>query len=179
LFAALLLRHRGWNVDIYERVESELAGRGAGIVTHRPLWDALDEIGIEWRDNLGVEVSTRRMLGLDGTLLLEFECPQTMTAWDRMYDLLRSVFPSKHYQRGKELIRIEQSADAVTAIFADGTRASGDVLIGCDGVYVDIPATMPQQQCGKQSGQRPADDKSPSRAFGSHRNLHFKSINAD
>jgi len=39
LFAALLLRHRGWNVDIYERVESELGGR--------PLWDALDEIGIE------------------------------------------------------------------------------------------------------------------------------------
>jgi 2-polyprenyl-6-methoxyphenol hydroxylase-like FAD-dependent oxidoreductase len=142
LFAALLLRHRGWNVDIYERVESELAGRGAGIVTHRPLWDALDEIGIEWRDNLGVEVSTRRMFGLDGTLLLEFECPQTMTAWDRMYDLLRSVFPSKHYQGGKELIRIEQSADAVTAIFADGTRASGDVLIGCDGLRSTVRALV-------------------------------------
>ena len=32
LFAGLLLRQRGFEVDIYERVESELAGRGAGIV---------------------------------------------------------------------------------------------------------------------------------------------------
>ena len=32
LFAGLMLRQRGFAVDIYERVESELAGRGAGIV---------------------------------------------------------------------------------------------------------------------------------------------------
>jgi len=32
LLAALLLRHAGWDVDVFERVESELAGRGAGIV---------------------------------------------------------------------------------------------------------------------------------------------------
>jgi 2-polyprenyl-6-methoxyphenol hydroxylase-like FAD-dependent oxidoreductase len=134
LFAALLLRHRGWDVDIYERVESELAGRGAGIVTHQPLWDALDELGITWRENLGVEIKTRRVFGLDGTLLLEYECPQIMTAWDRMYDLLRSHFPSERYHRGKGLMRIDQSADTVTASFADGTRAGGDILIGCDGL---------------------------------------------
>ena len=32
LFAGLMLRRRGFAVDIYERVESELSGRGAGIV---------------------------------------------------------------------------------------------------------------------------------------------------
>ena len=32
LFAGLQLRARGFAVDIYERVESELSGRGAGIV---------------------------------------------------------------------------------------------------------------------------------------------------
>src|SRR5262249_5764792 len=32
LLAALLLRRAGWDVDVFERVESELAGRGAGIV---------------------------------------------------------------------------------------------------------------------------------------------------
>jgi 2-polyprenyl-6-methoxyphenol hydroxylase-like FAD-dependent oxidoreductase len=142
LFAALLLRRRGWTVDIYERVQSELAGRGAGIVTHQPLWSALDELGIAWRNNLGVNISTRRMFGLDGKLLLEYECPQTMTAWDRMYDLLRSVFPSNHYHRGKELTRIEQSSSGVTATFADGSRASGEILIGCDGLRSTVRAVI-------------------------------------
>ena len=32
LLAALLLERAGWEVDVFERVESELAGRGAGIV---------------------------------------------------------------------------------------------------------------------------------------------------
>ncbi len=32
LFAGLLLRQQGFEVEVYERVESELAGRGAGIV---------------------------------------------------------------------------------------------------------------------------------------------------
>ena len=32
LLSGLMLRRAGWDVDIYERVESELSGRGAGIV---------------------------------------------------------------------------------------------------------------------------------------------------
>ena len=32
LLSALMQRRAGWSVDIYERVESELSGRGAGIV---------------------------------------------------------------------------------------------------------------------------------------------------
>ena len=104
LFAGLLLRKHGCRVDIYERSGHELTGRGAGIVTHQPLWDALDDIGIPWRANLGVEVATRRMFGRDGRLLLEVDCPQTMTAWDRMYDLLRQAFSPEHYRLGKELV---------------------------------------------------------------------------
>jgi 2-polyprenyl-6-methoxyphenol hydroxylase-like FAD-dependent oxidoreductase len=138
LFTGLLLRHQGWDVKICERADSELAGRGAGIVTHQPLWDALDTLGIAWRENLGVEVTTRRMFGLGGALLREYECPQILTAWDRMYDLLRSQFPSDHYHHGKELVRIEQNAVEVTAHFADGTRLSGDLLVGCDGLRSSV-----------------------------------------
>ena len=45
LFAGLLLR-RQFAVDIYERADAELAGRGAGIVTHDLLGEALDAAGI-------------------------------------------------------------------------------------------------------------------------------------
>ena len=37
LLAGLVLRRAGWAVDIYERVESELSGRGAGIVAQQEL----------------------------------------------------------------------------------------------------------------------------------------------
>jgi flavin-dependent dehydrogenase len=33
LFAACLLRQKGWQVDVYERSDVELKGRGAGIVS--------------------------------------------------------------------------------------------------------------------------------------------------
>jgi 2-polyprenyl-6-methoxyphenol hydroxylase-like FAD-dependent oxidoreductase len=148
LFAALLLRGRGWEVDVYERAETELAGRGAGIVTHQMLWDALDAIGIDWRDNLGVDVATRRMFALDGRLILELACPQTMTAWDRVYAMLRDAYPTQNYHGGKELARIQQCDDEVTAIFADGTSVSGDLLVGCDGLRSTVrkqvlPETVP------------------------------------
>ena len=37
LLAGLCCGARGWEVDVYERVESELAGRGAGIVAQHEL----------------------------------------------------------------------------------------------------------------------------------------------
>lgn len=142
LFAALLLRARGWEVDVYERAETELAGRGAGIVTHKMLWDALDAAGVDWRDNLGIDVATRRMFGVDGRLILELPCPQTLTAWDRVHALLRDAFPTQNYHCGKELARVEQGDGEVTAIFADGTSVSGDLLVGCDGLRSTVRAQV-------------------------------------
>jgi 2-polyprenyl-6-methoxyphenol hydroxylase-like FAD-dependent oxidoreductase len=80
------------------------------------------------------------MFGQDGSLLLELECPQTMTAWDRMYDLLRQAFPSAHYHLGKEFVAVQQDAHQVSVRFADGTRRSGDIVIGCDGIRSSVRA---------------------------------------
>lgn len=140
LLTALLLRRNGWDADIFERVQDDLAGRGAGIVTHRPLWDVLDALALDWRDSLGIDVETRRMFGTDGTLLAEVKCPQTLTAWDRVYALLRAAFPQEHYHRGKELAGIEQDAVGVSVTFADGTCAQGDLLVGCDGLRSTVRA---------------------------------------
>ena len=61
LLAALLLRRSGWDLDVFERVESELAGRGAGIVAQPDLIETLRGLGIEPTD-LGVEITTRKIL---------------------------------------------------------------------------------------------------------------------
>jgi 2-polyprenyl-6-methoxyphenol hydroxylase-like FAD-dependent oxidoreductase len=38
------------------------------------------------------------------------------------------------FEYGKRLVDVEEHPDCVTALFADGTQATGDVLIGADGV---------------------------------------------
>jgi 2-polyprenyl-6-methoxyphenol hydroxylase-like FAD-dependent oxidoreductase len=134
LFAGLLLHRGGFDVDIYERVHGALAGRGAGIVTHAMLEETLDAAGIAWHEDLGVEVGTRRVYDLAGRLALEWPYPQILTAWDRLYDMLRRAFPSERYHDGKELAAINLGEHRVTARFADGSSAEGDLLIGADGL---------------------------------------------
>jgi 2-polyprenyl-6-methoxyphenol hydroxylase-like FAD-dependent oxidoreductase len=134
LFAGLLLRRGGFDVDIYERVHGALAGRGAGIVTHAMLEEKLDAAGIAWHEDLGVEVGTRRVYDLAGRLALEWPYPQILTAWDRLYDMLRRAFPPERYHDGKELAAIDVGPHRVTALFADGSSAEGDLLIGADGL---------------------------------------------
>jgi len=41
--------------------------------------------------------------------------------------------PTKHYHSGKHLSDIQHSGEQVTAIFADETRDTADLLIGADG----------------------------------------------
>src|SRR6516165_8954108 len=139
LFAGLLLRRR-FAVDIYERADAGLAGRGAGIATHALLWEALDAAGIAWREGLGIEVLTRRFFERDGRLGLEYPYRQTVTSWDRLYNMLRGAFPAAHYHCGKELTAVEECAGSVVARFADGSSAEGDVLIGADGVRSKVRA---------------------------------------
>ena len=149
LMAGLLLRGQ-FAVDIYERADAELAGRGAGIVTHKLLSEALDAAGTGSRQDggaldpgvqdLGIEVRTRRFFDRDGRVGLDYPYRQTLTSWDRLYDLLRRAFPSSHYHRGKELQAVEEHADGVAARFADGSVAEGDLLIGADGLRSTVRA---------------------------------------
>ena len=47
LLAALMLERRGWDVDVLERVETELAGRGAGILAQAELIAHVGALGLE------------------------------------------------------------------------------------------------------------------------------------
>ena len=133
LLAAIMLARRGWTVDIFERVDSELSGRGAGIVAQAELIARLNALGLDTND-LGVLAKTRKLLDIDGTVALTIDCPQVLTAWERVYRVLRDAFPAEHYHRGRSLRAFEQSAAAVTAHFIDGGVAEADVLVGADGL---------------------------------------------
>jgi 2-polyprenyl-6-methoxyphenol hydroxylase-like FAD-dependent oxidoreductase len=133
LLAALALTRRGWEVAIHERVAEPLAGRGAGIVAQPELKAALRALGLDAGSDLGVDVPTRVMYARDGRVTHRLDVAQTMTAWDRVFHLLKAALPDTPYHCGKELQRVEQGA-GVTAHFADGTTAEGDILVGADGI---------------------------------------------
>jgi 2-polyprenyl-6-methoxyphenol hydroxylase-like FAD-dependent oxidoreductase len=147
LLAALLLMRRRWQVDVFERAEAELTGRGAGIVAQPTLGRALAEAGIDDPGDLGVAIATRRLLDRSGRVTAEFECPQMLTSWDRLWRLLRSRFPDESYHRGCELTAFEPSGSGVVARFADGNSAHADLLVGADGIRSTVRARMlPGQQ---------------------------------
>jgi 2-polyprenyl-6-methoxyphenol hydroxylase-like FAD-dependent oxidoreductase len=134
LFAALALLRRGWDVEIFERVEGELAGRGAGIVAQPQLRTVFRAVGLDHDVELGVEIRRRKMLDRDGRVIAETECPQTLTSWDRLFRLLREAFPGERYHRGMALERVEPQGDRVVAHFSGGASATAAILIGADGL---------------------------------------------
>jgi 2-polyprenyl-6-methoxyphenol hydroxylase-like FAD-dependent oxidoreductase len=141
LLSALLLRRAGWDVDVYERVETELSGRGAGIVAQQELIERLRALGLA-TDNLGVQITTRKIIDAQGRLTEEIECPQTLTAWERVYRLLRDAFPPERYHRGCGLTRLTQTPRSVTAHFSNGETIEADLLVGADGIRSTV-----RQQC--------------------------------
>jgi 2-polyprenyl-6-methoxyphenol hydroxylase-like FAD-dependent oxidoreductase len=141
LLSALLLRRAGWAVDIYERVESELSGRGAGIVAQQELIERLRSLGLETA-GLGVQIVTRKIIDRAGRLTEEIECPQVLTAWERVYRLLRDALPPESYHRGRGLARLSQNESSVTAHFSNGESVEADLLVGADGIRSTV-----RQQC--------------------------------
>jgi 2-polyprenyl-6-methoxyphenol hydroxylase-like FAD-dependent oxidoreductase len=133
MFAAHLLRAAGWRVDVFERSGEDLAGRGAGLGSHEALVAILKRIGIDFSAPLGVAIPRYVWLEKDGGVVADVPRPRLMTAWSRLYRPLKDLLPRELYHPSKSLLRVEQDARSVTAIFSDGTRETGDLLIGADG----------------------------------------------
>jgi 2-polyprenyl-6-methoxyphenol hydroxylase-like FAD-dependent oxidoreductase len=150
LFTAHLLRRVGWHVDVFERNGGELAGRGAGIVTHAELFEVLRHAGIAAEPaSLGVAVPGRRVFDRDGKVVAERRFEQVLTSWGRLYGLLRDALPADTYHHGKSLERADENDDEVVAHFADGTHAGADLLVGADGLFSTLrrqflPEVRPQ-----------------------------------
>ena len=134
LFTANALRKIGWDVTVFERVGDDLASRGAGIGTHDELRAVIQRLGLPVDDTIGVWVHGRICLERDGRISRRLDTSQMQSSWARIYRLLKDGFPAANYRFGMALERVEQDAGGVTAIFSDGSRARGELLIGADGV---------------------------------------------
>ena len=140
LFAAHLLRGAGWDAAVFERNEEELTGRGVGLGTHPQLIAILRRAGIAFDETMGIRVAKVVCLDRVGKIVVEQSTSRTMSGWPRLYQALRAALPGRDYRLGKSLHHVEQDGARVTAVFADGARETGDLLVGADGVRSTVRA---------------------------------------
>lgn len=135
LFAANMLLQDGHDVLVLERAAESLRGRGAGIVTHAALLQALRRAGIDAdREVIGVPVQSRVTLDRAGNILASQDLPQVLTSWTRLYMLLAQAFPAERYLQGRHVAGIRQNDNAVEVDCDDGSKYQADLLIAADGL---------------------------------------------
>ena len=135
LIAGNLLHRIGWDVDIFERTDGVLDGRGAGITVLPGLVEGLRAAGVDVAEaGLGVTISTRIALDRAGTIVATRPFPQVMASWRHLFNLLKGVFPVERYHSGTTVECVDQTADRASAHLAGGERIDSDLLIGADGL---------------------------------------------
>ncbi len=152
LFAAHLLRAHGWDVAVFERSGGALADRGASIGTRAELFEILRSIGIALDPSAGVAVTARICLDRNGTIAGELPVHSVNSAWDRIYRPLRDALPDELYRASTRVERVEQDANSVTALLADGTRETGTLLIAADGIHSSIRAQLAPEVTPRYAG---------------------------
>jgi 2-polyprenyl-6-methoxyphenol hydroxylase-like FAD-dependent oxidoreductase len=143
---AIALRQAGIAADIYEAFGHDSEGIGAFLTLGVNGLDALRIVGVDV-STLGGFATPHMTLSLgNGRRLAEFSVgPRDRAdglvartiARGALYARLRDEAVRRgagiHYR--KRLSGVDESADGIGAIFTDGSRAVGDVLVGADGLH--------------------------------------------
>jgi 2-polyprenyl-6-methoxyphenol hydroxylase-like FAD-dependent oxidoreductase len=173
LFAANLLARAGWDVEVFEHSGAGLVGRGAGIITHPELFAALARIGIPIDESFGVEIPERVAFDRGGAVMATLPLAQNLTTWGRLYELLKGAFPAERYHFGHTFERLAQDAAGVTAHFANGVQARGELLIGADGIRSAVRVQLAPEAKPRYAGYVAWRGLAAERAFApeTHRDL--------
>ena len=142
LMAANLLLRAGHDVTVLERSPQSLQGRGAGIVTHEGLRQALRAAGVVVDHTLGIPVASRVVLAPDGRTLCEWAHPQILTSWGRLHALLNEALPAAHHRLGAAVAAATSHDDHVSVKLAGGDTLSADLLIAADGIRSTVRSAL-------------------------------------
>jgi salicylate hydroxylase len=146
LTAALALRQAGFDVHVYEQA-SVLREVGAGVaispnavkVLHRlGLAEALRTVGVVSHSMDSRDWQTGALLGrvaLAEAAVERWGAPFYHLHRANLHDALRAALGDQHSMLGDRCVAVEQHGDGVTARFADGREAAGELLIGADSIH--------------------------------------------
>ncbi len=151
--AAMALQRIGVEPTIYEAYPGTAHDVGASMGLAANGLDALNTLGLrEAVQEIGYPAPRMAMLNGSGRVLAELSNGLTLTDGTTnltveradLYRVLHDAAVSRgvRIEHGKRLTGIEQTADGVRARFADGTEATGDLLIGADGMRSAVRAAI-------------------------------------
>ena len=140
--AAMALQQAGIEATVYEAYATTADGKGGGMTIAPNGQDALDAIGVgDVIRPLGVPMTGIVMQDWAGRRLAEFGNPPGVPPMQLVWraDLYGALYTETE-RRGirieheKRLVDAVETADGITAHFADGSQATADILIGADGI---------------------------------------------
>ena len=134
LTAALVLRDRGWDVDVLERSAVPLEGRGAGIVAHPSTIRYLVERAGRAIGDIGVSASRLRYIGDDGAIADERPCAYRFASYFELYRGLLDAYGAEHYHLSTELVHLENRGDEVAVSLTNGQTMTADLVVCADGI---------------------------------------------
>src|SRR6186713_630223 len=144
LTTALALLQAGYTVEVYDRVP-KLAPAGAGV----SLWSN----GVKVLNRLGLGNQLARIGGSmdrisyrasDGQVLTDFSLePLVERVGQRPYPVARTDLQQllleavglEHVTLEANCLHVEQDHQSATAVFEDGRRATGDLVVAADGTH--------------------------------------------
>jgi salicylate hydroxylase len=146
LTAALALRQVGFDVHVYEQARV-LREVGAGVAISPNAVKVLHGLGLAAAlRTVGVVSDSMDSRSWQSGALLG-RVPLAEAAVERwgapfyhlhradLHDALRTALGDEHITLGARCVAVEQHETVVTARFADGREATGDLLIGADGIH--------------------------------------------
>jgi FAD-dependent urate hydroxylase len=145
LTLALALRRGGIDVEVHEKFD-HLQGRTTGFTIWSYAIQKLVSIGLDERAlaEIGSAIEVTEIRKQDGTLVgsmpvgeasRELGAPSYDISRRDLQERLIGALGDSTVHMGSECVGIEQSGSEATALLAGGGRASGDLVVGADGIY--------------------------------------------
>jgi 2-polyprenyl-6-methoxyphenol hydroxylase-like FAD-dependent oxidoreductase len=162
LAAAVALGRRGWRADVYESAD-ELRPVGKGIGVPVNAMQVLDRLGLATAVSAaGWPLERAELWTTGGSVLTTIEFGpmrarygQGMVAIRRseLVRVLAAALPPGTLHLGWRLQAVATAPDRVTAVFQEGTMATGDVLVGADGIRSAVRGAVLPRVALRYSGQ--------------------------
>ncbi|MFE0460709.1 FAD-dependent oxidoreductase [Kitasatospora sp. NPDC058965] len=139
---AMALRRAGIAATVFEAYDTRADDRGNALSIAPNGLAALDAIGAgEVVRAVGVPMESIVLQSWTGKELAEFGTPAGLPPMHFVHraDLYRGLYAEAERRgveivHGKRLVGADETADGVTARFADGSTATADLLVGADGL---------------------------------------------
>ncbi|MGH8915210.1 MAG: monooxygenase [Acidimicrobiia bacterium] len=134
LTAAVLLRDLGCEVDVFERSTAALEDRGAGIVV-LPITERYftEQAGDQGRVSL--KLSNWTYVDEEGRVISADADHYRFSGWSTIYRALLEAFGTDRYHFAHEMVGFHNRENGVTAQFANGASAEGELLVCADGLH--------------------------------------------